>query len=80
MKKFDVAVLMGSDSDLPIMQVCLDILSEFKISYEYHVLSAHRTPKEVSEFAQGARERGLKVIIIWVFRCPVRLFPRSARI
>ena len=63
MKSVQVAVVMGSDSDLPVMRACISTLSEFNISYEVHVMSAHRTPHEVSVFARGARKRGVKVII-----------------
>ena len=63
MKKPEIAILMGSDSDLPIMQACLDTLSKFKVKYESHVMSAHRTPRAVSTFAAKARKRGIKVII-----------------
>jgi 5-(carboxyamino)imidazole ribonucleotide mutase len=54
---------MGSDSDLPVMQPAADILKEFGIAYELTVVSAHRTPLRMVEYAQTARERGLKVII-----------------
>ncbi len=58
-----VAVLMGSDSDLPIMQKAGDVLDEMGITYEMNIISAHRTPERVFEFARTAQERGLKVII-----------------
>ena len=58
-----VAVLMGSKSDAPLMQECLDLLSKLAIPHESHVMSAHRTPDKVREFASSARERGLEVII-----------------
>lgn len=54
---------MGSTSDLPVMKKASDLLNEFAIPFEMNALSAHRTPKEVEEFATGARERGVKVII-----------------
>ena len=54
---------MGSDSDLPIMQAAADILKQFNISHEVTVVSAHRTPLRMVEYAQKAKERGLKVII-----------------
>ena len=54
---------MGSDSDLSIMQAAADILKEFGISHEVTVVSAHRTPLRMIEYAQKAKERGLKVII-----------------
>jgi len=58
-----VGVLMGSKSDLPAMQPCLDTLSEFGIDHEHHVMSAHRTPQKVQEYASNAQSRGLQVII-----------------
>ena len=58
-----VRIVMGSDSDLPVMQVCADQLKKFGISYEMTVASAHRTPARAMEFAATAREKGFKVII-----------------
>ena len=58
-----VGIIMGSDSDLSIMQAAADILKEFGISYEVTVVSAHRTPERMMEYSQKAKERGLKVII-----------------
>ena len=54
---------MGSDSDLHIMQAASDILKQFGISHEVTIVSAHRTPLRMMEYAQKAKERGLKVII-----------------
>ena len=54
---------MGSDSDLPTMQPAADALDEFGIPYELEVVSAHRTPKRMFEYAQSARARGLRLII-----------------
>jgi 5-(carboxyamino)imidazole ribonucleotide mutase len=54
---------MGSTSDLPVMKKAADLLNEFKIPFEMHALSAHRTPREVEEFATSAADRGIKVII-----------------
>jgi 5-(carboxyamino)imidazole ribonucleotide mutase len=54
---------MGSDSDLPVMQSSADILKELEIEFELTVVSAHRTPMRMVEYASKARERGLKVII-----------------
>ncbi len=54
---------MGSDSDLSVMQAAADILKQFDISHEVTVVSAHRTPLRMVEYAQKAKERGLKVII-----------------
>lgn len=61
MKK--VAVIMGSDSDLPVVRKATDILSEFGVPFEVRVLSAHRTPLEAAEFARSARDNGFGVII-----------------
>ncbi len=58
-----VAVLMGSKSDAPLMQDCLDLLSKLGISHESHVMSAHRTPDKVRAFASTAQENGIQVII-----------------
>jgi len=58
-----VGIIMGSDSDLPVMQAAGDILKEFGIPFELTVVSAHRTPLRMIEYAQTAKERGLKVII-----------------
>ena len=54
---------MGSTSDLPVMKKAADLLNEFQIPFEMHALSAHRTPKEVEEFATQAADRGIRVII-----------------
>ena len=58
-----VGIIMGSDSDLPVMQAAADILKQFNIGFELTVVSAHRTPKRMVEYAGTAKERGLKVII-----------------
>ncbi len=58
-----VAVLMGSKSDMDVMQSCMDTLTKFKIEHEVHVMSAHRTPDRVREFVSSARDRGFEVII-----------------
>jgi 5-(carboxyamino)imidazole ribonucleotide mutase len=58
-----VAVVMGSKSDAPTMQECLDTLDKLGISYETHVISAHRTPEKVRDFARAAAGRGIRVII-----------------
>ena len=58
-----VAIIMGSDSDLPIMEPALKTLADLGIPYEVVVASAHRTPDKVHQFAQTARERDVKVII-----------------
>ena len=61
MKK--VAILMGSDSDLPVVQKAADTLTSFGVPYEMHVYSAHRTPVQARDFALGARNNGFGVII-----------------
>lgn len=58
-----VGILMGSDSDLPVMQEAAAMLQEFGIEYEMTIASAHRTPKKVLEYCQNAERRGIKVII-----------------
>lgn len=58
-----VGIIMGSDSDLPVMKAAADILNDFEIAFELTVVSAHRTPLRMVEYAKTARERGLKVII-----------------
>ncbi len=58
-----VGIIMGSDSDLPVMQAAADILKYFEIDFELTVVSAHRTPKRMFDYASSAKERGLKVII-----------------
>lgn len=58
-----VGIIMGSDSDLPVMQAAADILKYFEIEFELTVVSAHRTPKRMFDYASSAKERGLKVII-----------------
>lgn len=54
---------MGSDSDVPVVQKAIDVLNAFKVPYEVHIFSAHRTPKEASDFATSASEKGFGVII-----------------
>lgn len=61
--KAKVSIIMGSTSDLPIMEKAAKILNDFKIPFEINALSAHRTPEEVEKFAQGAKDRGIEVII-----------------
>lgn len=61
MKK--VAVIMGSDSDLPVLEGCFKTLKKLGIPYQAHVYSAHRTPAEAAAFASGARDNGFGVII-----------------
>ena len=61
MKK--VGIIMGSDSDLPVVQKAADVLSDFGVPYEIHIYSAHRTPVEAREFSTTAKENGFGVII-----------------
>jgi 5-(carboxyamino)imidazole ribonucleotide mutase len=58
-----VGIIMGSDSDLPVMQAAADVLNELGLPFELTVVSAHRTPLRMVEYATKARERGLRVII-----------------
>ena len=58
-----VGILVGSESDLPVMERCTDRLDAFGIEHEMHVMSPYRNPEDVSEYAGTARQRGLKVII-----------------
>lgn len=58
-----VAIIMGSDSDLPVMQKAADILKELQVPYEMTIVSAHRTPERMFQFAQSAYSRGIRVII-----------------
>ncbi len=58
-----VSIIMGSTSDLPVMEKTAKLLDEFQIPFEIHALSAHRTPAEVEKFAKGAQARGVRVII-----------------
>jgi phosphoribosylaminoimidazole carboxylase PurE protein len=58
-----VAVILGSDSDLGVMQSCVEQLREFGVQTTMRILSAHRTPQAAAEFAQNAEARGIKVII-----------------
>lgn len=58
-----VSIIMGSTSDLPILKKAADFLNEMQVPFEMNALSAHRTPREVEEFATGAQARGIKVII-----------------
>ena len=63
MRKPIVGIIMGSDSDLDIMSEAAKLLEEFNVPCEVRVVSAHRTPDAMSEYAAGAQKRGLKVII-----------------
>ncbi len=58
-----VGIVMGSDSDLPVMQAAADVLKQFAIDFELTIVSAHRTPQRLMQYAETARGRGLQVII-----------------
>lgn len=58
-----IGIIMGSDSDLPVMMAAVDFLKKMGVAYEITVASAHRTPARAAEFAETARQRGVKVII-----------------
>lgn len=58
-----VGILMGSDSDLPVMQKVTEVLDEMDVTYEVDICSAHRLPDKTSEYARSARERGIEVVI-----------------
>ena len=59
----EVGIIMGSKSDLPVMQNAIDILNEFGINSEVEIVSAHRTPEKMFSYAQSAKKKGVKVII-----------------
>lgn len=59
----EVGIIMGSKSDLPVMQEAIDILNELDVAYEVDIVSAHRTPEKMVDYAKNAHIRGLKVII-----------------
>ncbi|CAA6799156.1 MAG: Phosphoribosylaminoimidazole carboxylase catalytic subunit (EC [uncultured Sulfurovum sp.] len=63
MSKALVGIIMGSDSDLPVMSAAVEMCEEFGIAYEVDIVSAHRTPERLVEYSMSAEERGLKVII-----------------
>jgi 5-(carboxyamino)imidazole ribonucleotide mutase len=58
-----VSIIMGSDSDLPVMNQAAEILNSFGVAYEITIVSAHRTPKRLFEFSENAHKRGIEVII-----------------
>jgi len=60
---YQVSIIMGSDSDLPVMKAAADILNQLNIAYQITVVSAHRTPERMFDYAKGARDNGIKVII-----------------
>lgn len=59
----EIGIIMGSDSDLPTMQAAIKICEEFAVKHEVAIVSAHRTPQVMVEYAQNAHQRGLKVIV-----------------
>ncbi len=63
MEKKLVSIVMGSDSDLPIMQQAADILTELGVSFEIDIVSAHRTPDKLYDFATNAHKRGIEVVV-----------------
>lgn len=63
MKQVEVGIIMGSSSDAPIMRQAIEVLKKFEIGYEFSVVSAHRSPQKMFEYAATAEERGLKIII-----------------
>ncbi len=62
-KNIDVSIIMGSDSDLPIMKECSKFLEQMGISYEMKILSVHRTPEKATEYANELKDHGIKVVI-----------------
>lgn len=63
MSQIQVSVVMGSESDLPVMKKCLEILDDFAVVYEMKVLSAHRMPEATSGYAKNIEKRGIKVVV-----------------
>lgn len=63
MSQPQIGIIMGSDSDLPTMQAAIEICEQFDVAHEVAIVSAHRTPERMVQYAQTAHERGLKVII-----------------
>ena len=59
----EISIIMGSDSDLPTMEAAIAICEQFKVAHEVEIISAHRTPERMVEYANQAHERGIKVII-----------------
>lgn len=73
-----VSIIMGSTSDLPVMEKAAKLLDEMQVPFEMNALSAHRTPAEVEKFAKEAAGRGIKVIMLlpeWLLHCPESLLP-----
>ena len=68
-----VAVVMGSESDMAVMQSCIDTLGDFGIEPMVRIISAHRTPQMAAEFAQNAARKGIRVIFLTAFSHPYSL-------
>lgn len=62
-KKAKVGIIMGSQSDLPVMEAAIDILKKLEVTFEVSIVSAHRTPDKMFDYAQSAQKRGLQIII-----------------
>ena len=62
-KDIKIGIIMGSDSDLPVMSESAKVLEEFGVGYEIDVVSAHRTPDKLYKYASSAQKRGIKIII-----------------
>lgn len=58
-----IGIIMGSDSDFPVMEKAIDICKEFNVQFEVKIISAHRTPNKMKDYAENAKKRGIKVII-----------------
>jgi 5-(carboxyamino)imidazole ribonucleotide mutase len=58
-----VSIIMGSDSDMPVMKQTVEVLKEFKVPYEITIVCAHRTPKRLFDYSENAHKRGIEVII-----------------
>ena len=58
-----IGIIMGSTSDLPVMQQAIDVLDELGLAYEVDIVSAHRTPEKLMDYGQNAHKRGIKAII-----------------
>ncbi len=63
MEKVVVSIVMGSDSDLPVMEEAAKMLEQFNVGYELDIVSAHRTPEKLFEFSRNAHKRGIQVVI-----------------
>ena len=73
-----VSIIMGSTSDLPVMEKAAQLLNDLHVPFEMNALSAHRTPEAVEEFAKNARQRGIKVIIAAAGRRPLLHHPDAS--